>query len=216
MAVHEWLKHPKVRCNDERLLAYNPNIELAAAAIWEASTTLSKLPPIRPVFANEGNTLHLHELDTAGIKFSTTSKHRYPPDGGIAAKSEINLATCDSAEEVKIAQFLDKHKSVEAWVRNVGLGWSIPYIDPAKGGYREYVPDFVARLHGGKTHLVIEYKGQDTIDARIKKNETEDKWIPAVNASDDSACSGRWRYVFIDNAARIGTDLNEAITEGLK
>ena len=216
VAVHEWLKHPNVTCEDERLLAYNPNIETAAKAIWRASTTFNERPPVRPVFANEGNTVHQHELDTDNIRFSTTSKHRYPPDGGIAAKSELNLATCDSPEEVKIARFLDKHKDVEAWVRNVGLGWSIPYIDPTRGGYREYVPDFVARLRGGRTHLVIEYKGQDTADSQIKKNETEDKWIPAVNASDDSACAGQWRYVFIDNEARIGTELNEAIVEGLR
>ena len=100
-------------------------------------------------------------------------------------------------------------------MRNYKLEWSIPYIDPRTGGYREYVPDFVARLRGAKAHLVIEYKGQDTRDAQIKKRETEGKWIPAVNASDDPACDGRWRYVYLDNAARIGTDLDEAIREEL-
>ena len=215
VAVHEWLAHPDVECADERLLAYRPNIETAAAEVWEASTTSTDRPPIRPVFADEGNPAHDHEIDTDGVLFSTTSAHRYPPGGGIPAKSELNMAACDSADEMEVARILDAHDGVEAWVRNHRLGWSIPYIDPKTGSYREYVPDFVARLSGAKGHLVIEYKGQDTRDAQIKKRETEGKWIPAVNASDDPACAGRWRYVYLDNAARIGTDLDEAIREEL-
>ena len=216
VAVLEWLAHPDVKCADERLLAYNPNKETAAAAVWEASIMSADRPPIRPVFADEGNPAHDHEIDTDGIRFYTTSTHRYPTGGGISAKSEINRAACDSADETEVARILDEHDGVEAWVRNHRLGWSIPYIDPKTGSYREYVPDFVARLNGGKVHLVVEYKGQDTKDAQIKKRETENKWIPAVNASDDPACSGRWRYVYLDNEARIGTDLDEAIREELE
>lgn len=216
MAVHEWLKHPDVQCDDERLLAYNPNIEAAAAAVWKASSTSTDRPPIRPVFANEGNSVHDHELDTNNIKFLTTSVNKYPEGGGIPAKSELNMAACDSAGEVEVARILDVHKDVEAWVRNHRLGWSIPYIEPRTGGYREYIPDFVARLKGGKVHLVIEYKGQDTKDAQIKKHEVENKWMPAVNCSDDPACEGRWRYVYLDNEMRIGTDLDDAIRDELK
>ena len=213
VAVHEWLEHPNVECADERLLAYNPNIEEAAAAVWKSSTALTNRPPVRPVFADEGNSVHDRQLDTSGIKFDTTSIHKYPPGGGIPAKSELNMAACDSSGEVEVARILDEHKSVEAWVRNHRLGWFIPYIEPKTGNYRDYVPDFVARLKGGKVHLVIEYKGQDTRDAQVKKHEVESKWIPAVNASDDRACEGKWRYVYLDNEARIGTDIDEAIKE---
>ena len=215
-AVHEWLGHENVKCPDERLLAYHPNDENAARAIWEACTEEERSLPIRPVFQDEGNPGAEHELDTTGVSTVTSSLNRYPQLGGITAKSEINIAACDSADEVEVARILDTHDGVEAWVRNHKLGWSIPYIEPKIGSYREYYPDFVARLRGGKTHLVIEFKGQETRDALAKKAETEDKWIPAVNASDDPACAGRWLYVYIDNQARIGTELDEAIREGLK
>lgn len=214
VAVHEWLKHPNVVCDDERLLAYNPNIETAATSVWEASVTSTARPPVIPVFANDGNPVHDRQLDTSGIKFFTTSKNRYPENGGIPAKSELNMAACDSAGEVEVARILDEHEGVEAWVRNHRLGWSIPYIEPKTGSYREYVPDFVARLSGGKSHLVIEYKGQETKDAQVKKHEVESKWIPAVNGSNDPACEGKWYYVYLDNEARIGTDLDGAIREG--
>lgn len=216
VAVHEWLEHHNVECADERLLAYNPNIEAAAAAIWKSSTTLTNRPPIRPVFADEGNSVRDRQLDTNGIKFNTTSIHKYPQGGGITAKSELNMAACDSAGEVEVARILDEHEGVEAWVRNHRLGWFIPYIEPRTGSYRDYVPDFVARLKGGKVHLVIEYKGQDTKDAQIKKHEVENKWVPAVNASDDRACGGKWRYVYLDNEARIGTDLDDAVKEEIE
>ena len=215
VAVHEWLEHQSVDCPDERVLAYNPNIENAARAVWEACTTSTERPAIRPVFHDEGNPASDHELDTGNVLFQTPSANLYPPGGGIPAKSELNMAACDSADEVEVARILDEHDGVEAWVRNHKLGWTIPYVEPKVGGYREYVPDFVARLRGGGVHLVIEYKGQETKDALVKKRETETKWIPAVNASDDPACPGRWRYVYIDNAARIGTELDEAIREEL-
>ena len=167
------------------------------------------------MFADEDNPAHDHETSTGDIRFTTTSVNRYPQSGGIPAKSELNAAACDSADEMEVARILDGHDGVEAWVRNYRLGWFIPYIDPKTGTYREYVPDFVVRLNGGKVHLVVEYKGQDTKDAQVKKRETEDKWIPAVNSSNDPACAGRWRYVYLDNDARIGTDLDEAIREEL-
>ena len=213
VAVKEWIGHPDVKCADVRFLAYNPNIEEAAKAVWEASRISTERPVIRPVFADEENPVHDHQSDTSRVGFYTTLKHRYPPDGRLPAKSELNMAACDSPEEAEVARILDGHGGVEAWVRNHRIEWIIPYIEPEAGGYREYVPDFVARLRGGRTHLVIEYKGREDKGAKTKKCETEDKWIPAVNASDDPACAGKWAYVYLDNAARIGTDLDDAIRE---
>ncbi len=215
LAVHEWLDHPNVECNDPIMVSYNPNLETAAEAVYEASVTNTDKPPILPIFADEKDSSQEHEFTTEGVDFDTTLINKYPPSGGIPAKSEISAAACDSTDEVRVAEILDAHDGIEAWIRNERIGWSIPYIDPKVGGWREYKPDFVARINGGKCHLVIEYKGQDTHDAQVKKKTTEEKWIPAVNNSEDLACAGKWKYVYLDTPARIGKDLDDAITEML-
>lgn len=214
-AVHEWLKHPKVQCDDVRLLAYPPNRGTAADDIWDACTMDRKRPPIRPIFADEHDSSYAHELYTSGVDFDTAKEHKYPTEGGIPAKSELSAAACDSADEVRVAHILDGHDGVDAWVRTERIGWVIPYMDPKAERWRDYTPDFVARLKGGD-HLIIEFKGQDNKDAQIKKRETEEKWIPAVNDSDDPACKGTWHYVYLDNSMRIGNDLNEAIKGAIK
>ena len=209
--VHEWLNHPNVKCDDPRLLASRPHNEAVAEEIRHACDSKKHPHGILPRFWDDRS----HGLDTKIKSFLTTLKHRYPTDG-IPAKSELNAAACHSREEVELAKKLDRNDNVEAWVRSHRLGWRIPYLDPGTGAWREYEPDFVARLRGGKTHLVIEYKGRETEDAQIKKCTTEEKWIPAVNGSDDPACAGTWRYLYIDNPARMGTELDEAIGKALE
>lgn len=215
VAVHQWLDHPNVECVDPVMVSYNPNLETAATSVYEACVTNIDRPPILPIFADQKDPSQKHEHTTKGVDFDTTLTNKYPPSGGIPARSELSAAACDSPEEVRVAEILDGHDGIEAWVRNERIGWSIPYIDPKTGGWREYKPDFIARTSGGKCHLIIEYKGQDTRDAQVKKKTTEEKWIPAVNSSDDPACDGKWKYVYLDTPARIGTDLDDAIKNAL-
>ena len=213
--VHEWLKHDNVACDDPRVLAHSTNLGNATKAVWDATVAKNTVSRVRPVFADEHDPTALRELDTDGVDFDTTKIHKYPVDG-IPKKSELNAAACDSAQEKRLAEILDAHDGIEAWARNHRLGWEIPYIDPKIGGWRSYTPDFVARVKGGKAHLVIEFKGQETEDAQIKKNVVETRWIPAVNNSTDPVCDGRWFYVYIDDESRMDSDLDGAVGEALK
>ncbi len=215
-AVHKWLDHTNVECDDPTVLVHEANLGNATKAVWDAVDIGDRIPPVRPVFADEHDPTELHEIDTEGVSFDTVTDYRYPVEGGgIPAKSELSAAACDSDPEVKIARILDRHDGIEAWVRSPRLGWYIPYINPKTGGWREYSPDFVARTCGGGIHLVIEFKGQENEDALIKKEAVETRWLPAVNGSDDPACTGIWRYVYIDNDQRIGIELDVAIREAL-
>ncbi len=214
-AVHKWLDHKNVECDDPAVLVHEDNLGNATKAVWDAVDARDRTPPVRPVFADEHDPTEPHEINTEGVSFDTATIHRYPAEGGIPAKSELSAAACDSTPEVEIARILDGHDGIEAWVRSPRLGWYIPYLNPKTGGWRKYSPDFVARVRGGGTHLVIEFKGQENEDALIKKEAVETRWIPAVNDSDDPACAGIWRYVYIDNDLRIGTDLDAAIREAL-
>ena len=209
-AVLRWLEHDKVKCDDERLLAYPPHLGAAAERILDASLPRHRRHAYRPVFWDEYDQNHPHELDTESVSFSTTLKDRYPADG-VPAKSELNAAACHNPDEVRLASILDNHPKIEAWVRSHKLGWNIPYTDHKTGKNREYEPDFVARVKGGGAHLIIEFKGQETEEAHNKRLTTEEKWIPAVHASDDDACKGKWTYVYIDNNNRLQREIDDAI-----
>ena len=119
---------------------------------------------------------------------------------GIARKSEVNYAHCDSGWEAAVAEALDNAPEIARWTRNHRLGWSIPYA--ADGEMRRYFPDFVAAAElpdCKELRLVIEVKGElRELDAD-KKRWTESYWIPGVNASPDfGEASGRvWAYLYI-------------------
>ena len=48
--------------------------------------------------------------------------------------------------EQSAAYFIDTHSAVDAFVKNSGLGFAIPYLD--NGEPHDYVPDFLIRLRG--------------------------------------------------------------------
>ncbi len=78
--------------------------------------------------------------------------------------------------------------AVEAFVKNQGLGFAIPYL--RDGQPHDYVPDFIVRLRGDPpVHLILETKGFDPL-AGVKKQAAE-RWVAAVNAD---GSFGRWAY----------------------
>jgi hypothetical protein len=85
------------------------------------------------------------------------------------------------------AYILDTHPGVEAFVKNAGLGFAIPYLH--NGQPHDYVPDFIVRLKTEPmTHLILETKGFDEL-AEVKAAAAE-RWVAAVNAD---ARYGTWR-----------------------
>jgi len=77
---------------------------------------------------------------------------------------------------------------VEAFVKNAGLGFAIPYVHNGRG--HDYQPDFIVRLAGDeRAHLIIETKGFDDL-ADVKAAAAE-RWTAAVNADGQF---GKWRY----------------------
>lgn len=70
-------------------------------------------------------------------------------------------------------------RDFEAFVKNAGLGFAIPYLH--NGQMYDYVPDFVARLKTEpKSHLILETKGYDPLE-EVKRSAAE-RWVSAVNA----------------------------------
>ncbi|UPT75601.1 MAG: DEAD/DEAH box helicase family protein [Elusimicrobiota bacterium] len=62
-------------------------------------------------------------------------------------KSHINYVVADTKKwEQTAAYFIDKHPLTEAFVKNAGLGFAIPYFH--NGQPHDYLPDFIIRLKG--------------------------------------------------------------------
>ncbi len=111
-------------------------------------------------------------------------------------KSHLNYVVADTARwEQAVAYHLDRHDHVDAFVKNQGLGFSIPYID--NGQTHDYIPDFIVRLTDG-TYLILEVKGFDPL--REVKAQAAQRWIDAVNAD---GAFGHWSYVVTSNPNEV-------------
>jgi type III restriction enzyme len=137
--------------------------------------------------------LRLHDPtgSTRDVNFDTTKEvYVTRPE-----RCHVSHVVCDSGWEAHLAGKLEHLSSVRSYVKNQGLGFSIPYtID---GKQRAYIPDFIARLEDGNgdddlLNLVIEVSGAGRRDKEHKVNTTRDLWIPAVN---NHGGFGRWRFI---------------------
>jgi type III restriction enzyme len=105
--------------------------------------------------------------------------------------------------EQSAAYILDTHPAVDAFVKNAGLGFAIPYLH--NGQPHDYVPDFIVRLKSDPVvHLILETKGFDDL-AEVKTAAAE-RWCGAVNA--DGQC-GRWRYAIARRVERVREVLDD-------
>ena len=101
-------------------------------------------------------------------------------------RSHINVCVYDSTWESSDAFVLDESDHVSAWVKNDHLGFEILYV--YRGVVHKYRPDFLVRLANGDM-LVLETKGQDTEQDRVKRLYLEE-WEQAINAHGGF---GQWR-----------------------
>lgn len=116
--------------------------------------------------------------------------------------SHVNAVVSDTIQwEQSAAYHLDRHEAVEAFVKNFGLNFTIPYFD--NGQPHDYLPDFIVRLKGEPArHLIVEIKGADWDGKTDIKAQAARRWCDAVNAA---GAFGEWDYVLI---TRIGDLIN--------
>lgn len=123
---------------------------------------------------------------TAEVDFWTSKDVRE------VVKSHLNYVVADTKVwEQSAAYILDNHERVEAFVKNQGMGFAIPYLH--NGKQHDYVPDFLVRLTGEKpVTLILETKGFDPL-ADVKRQAAE-RWVAAVNAD---GAYGYWRFALV-------------------
>jgi type III restriction enzyme len=136
---------------------------------------------------------------TSEVDFTTTRK---PVD---VQKSHVNAVVPDTRVwEQSAAAQIDRHPAVEAFVKNAGLGFGIPYLHD--GEDHDYVPDFIIRLKGAPPlHLILETKGYDPL--KQIKAEAAERWVSAVNAD---GTKGRWAYQLVTDPADVTRALDDA------
>lgn len=118
-------------------------------------------------------------------------------------RSHLNYVVADTKVwEQSAAYNLDTHDVVEAFVKNAGLGFAVPYLH--NGQPHDYVPDFIVRLKTG-VHLILETKGFDEL-ADVKSNAAE-RWVAAVNADGQF---GTWRYSLARRISDVAAILDAA------
>ncbi len=118
-------------------------------------------------------------------------------------KSHVNYVVADTKKwEQTAAYFIDTHARAEAFVKNAGLGFAIPYLH--NGQMHDYVPDFLIRLQGEPMrHVILETKGFDPLEE--VKGAAAERWIKAVNSE---GSFGEWSYRLVKKPSEITALLN--------
>jgi type III restriction enzyme len=120
-------------------------------------------------------------------------------------RSHLNYVVADTGRwEQQAAYILDTHEAVEAFAKNAGLGFAIPYLH--NGQPHDYVPDFLVRLRNPEAGtLILETKGYDEL-ADVKAAAAE-RWVAAVNADGQH---GTWRYVMARSVEAVREAIDDA------
>ncbi len=124
------------------------------------------------------------------------------------------VADTDSWEQ-KMAQGLETLDGVRAYVKNQGLGFTIPYT--LNGEEHQYLPDFIVRLDDGHgsddlLNLIVEVSGEAKKDKAAKTSTARTLWVPAVNANGGF---GRWGFVEVTDPWDAQHTIRAAIENGV-
>lgn len=119
----------------------------------------------------------------------------------------LNYVVADTKKwEQAAAYFIDTHPAVDAFVKNEGLGFAIPYFH--NGQNHDYMPDFVLRLKSADeetNYLILETKGFDPL-AEVKRAAAV-RWAKAV---DTDGRYGHWKYAMAKNPNEVGPAIEAA------
>ncbi len=123
-------------------------------------------------------------------------------------RSHVNQVVADTkAWEQQAAFVLDRHELVEAFVKNAGLNFTIPYLN--NGEPHDYVPDFIVRLKTEPPlHLILETKGYDPL--KEVKTAAAHRWAAAVNAD---GRYGRWAYAVAGEVGAVDGLIQATVAE---
>jgi type III restriction enzyme len=150
-------------------------------ASTEGATTLK--PILRP-YDTLGATRYV-DFDTTRPTFTTRDD-----------KCHISHVVADTDSwEQKVAQAIEDMPEVIRYVKNHGLGFTVPYV--LDGEEHQYLPDFIICLDDGHgsddlLQLILEVTGERKQDKAAKAATARTLWVPAVN---NHGAFGRWAFL---------------------
>jgi len=127
-------------------------------------------------------------IEESAFRLSETPPFAWSRETVDAERSIFNLTPVENRFEGRFARFLDRATDVAAFAKlTYNSRFALEYIS-STGALRHYWPDFVLRLVDD-SYLVVETKGQEDLDVRLKDKRAR-RWC-----EDASSLSGRdWRY----------------------
>jgi len=155
------------------------------AIVQSTSDEKTLLPILRP-YDTVGSTRY--------VDFDTT-RPVYPSDPD---KCHISHVVADTGSwEQKMAQALEEMGEVVRYVKNHGLGFTVPYT--LNGQEHQYTPDFILHVDDGRgpddlLNLIIEVSGEARADKAAKVSTARNLWVPAIN---NHGGYGRWAFIEI-------------------
>jgi type III restriction enzyme len=120
-------------------------------------------------------------------------------------KSHVNYVVADTTQwEQQAAFYIDRHRDVRSFVKNAGLGFTVPYMH--NGEMHDFIPDFIVRIdsEGSPLNLVLETKGYDPL--REIKEAAAHRWVNAVNAD---GRFGAWMFRMANSVADVSYILDD-------
>ena len=130
---------------------------------------------------------------TRYVDFDTTrAVYQTRPD-----RCPISHVALDSDWEAKMAEALEEMDEVVSYVKNQGVGFTIPYT--LNGEERSYIPDYIVHIDDGHSdllNLIVEVTGERKKDKAAKVATARTLWAPAVNAHGGF---GRWAFLEISD-----------------
>lgn len=138
---------------------------------------------------------------TAEVDFWTSREVRE------VVRSHLNYVVADTKKwEESAAYLIDTHEDVDAFVKNAGLGFAIPYL--FNGEPHDYVPDFIIQLKGSPNRfLILETKGYDPL--KDVKVQAAQRWVAAVKSD---GTFGHWDYKVAERVSDVAKCITEAAT----
>ena len=203
--TRQWLDHHLV-CRGNTYPAQLLYQELADVACERISRGIVEQHreerPIKAVldpYNPTGSTVHVH--------FTTSKKTRWQTD---PRRCHVNWVVCDSDWEAEFCRVVESHPRVRAYVKNHGLGLTVPYRSGSTS--RTYLPDFIVLVDDGRgndlLHLIVEIKGYRGEDAKDKKATMDTYWIPGVNRL---GTYGRWAFAEFTDVYEMQADFKATL-----
>ena len=144
---------------------------------------------------------------TEEVDFRTSKADLWETD---PTRCHVNFAVCDSSWEREFCRILEEHPRVNRYVKNHGLGFNVPYRKT--GSSHLYLPDFIVTINEKEEHLlnlVVEIKGEQTEESKLKAEAMRTQWVPGVNQLGEF---GHWEFLELRNINTMEREFDQCIT----